>query len=631
MNLSIIDTLIILGYLSFIIFFGFWISKKASASLQSYFLGGNSIKWYFLGLSNGSGMYDVSGTAWTVAILFIYGVKSAWIPWLWPVWNQVFIMVFLAIWLRRSNVMTGAEWITTRFGTDRGGKNSHLIVVIFALVSVIGFVAYFFQGIGKFATSILPWDLSFTLGMFHFSSESSYAIIMLTLTTIYTIKGGMYSVVGTEVIQFIILTIASVIVAFLAMSTTTAAQIHAAIPAGWTGFWPDWNLNLDWSRVFPEVNDKIGSDGFGMLGCLVMMMIFKGIFSSLAGPVPSFDMQRVLSCKSPKEAAKMSAFTILILYIPRYLMIAGLTVFGLVLINKSDLLVGGHYDFEKILAVVVAKHIPIGLKGVILAGLLSAFMATFSAFVNAAPAYIVNDIYKRYINPGASQKKLVKYSYFASFGVVFVGVCAGFMADSINSMTLWITSSLYGGYAAANVLKWIWWRFNGHGYFWGMLAGLIAATVVPTFIPFAIGQLGWADALGEMLKLPVINGIPQIPAIYLFPVVLLFSFVGSFIGCLTTKPTDMNVLVDFYRKVRPWGFWKPVHRKTVELYPDFRTDASLSRDSFNVVIGIVWQMCMVITPIYFVIKEFTYAGIAAVVAILCMAILKFSWYDKITD
>jgi Na+/proline symporter len=167
---------------------------------------------------------------------------------------------------------------------------------------------------------------------------------------------------------------------------------------------------MDWGAIFPEVNNKIGSDGFGMLGCLVMMMIFKGIFASLAGPVPSFDMQRVLSCKSPKEAAKMSAFTILVLNIPRYLMIAGLTVFGLVLINKSDLLVNGHYDFEKILSVVVAKHIPIGLKGVILAGLLSAFMATFSAFVNAAPAYLVNDLYKRYLNPGASQRKLVKYS-----------------------------------------------------------------------------------------------------------------------------------------------------------------------------------------------------------------------------
>ena len=84
---------------------------------------------------------------WLVYLLFIYGLKSVWIPWLWPVFNQIFLMVYLSAWLRRSGVTTGAEWITTRFGTGRGARLSHLIVVIFALVSVIGFLTYGFKGI----------------------------------------------------------------------------------------------------------------------------------------------------------------------------------------------------------------------------------------------------------------------------------------------------------------------------------------------------------------------------------------------------------------------------------------------------------------------------------------------------
>lgn len=156
MNFSIIDIGIIIGYIILSILIGFWISKRANKNLQNYFLGGNQLKWYFLGLSNGSGMFDISGTAWTVTILFVYGVKSVWIPWLWPVWNQIFIMVFMAVWLRRSNVMTGAEWITTRFGNDKGGRLSHIIVIIFAIISAIGFIAYFFVGIGKFAVTIFP-------------------------------------------------------------------------------------------------------------------------------------------------------------------------------------------------------------------------------------------------------------------------------------------------------------------------------------------------------------------------------------------------------------------------------------------------------------------------------------------
>ena len=130
------------------------------ADMQTYFLGGNAMPWYMLGISNASGMFDISGTMLLVYWMFIYGLKSVWIPWLWPTFNQIFLMVYLSAWLRRSKVMTGAEWIKTRFGTGRGAQLSHLIVVIYAFVSIIGFFTYGFKGIGKFAATFLPWHLS---------------------------------------------------------------------------------------------------------------------------------------------------------------------------------------------------------------------------------------------------------------------------------------------------------------------------------------------------------------------------------------------------------------------------------------------------------------------------------------
>ena len=139
---------------------GIWVSKKATKGLNSYFLGEKSIKWYYLGLSNGSGMFDVSGTAWMVGILFLYGLKSFMFMWLWPIWNQIFVMMFLAVWIRRSNIMTGSEWILTRFGDSKAGRASHMIVAVFAIIAAIGFIAYFFEGVGKFMSIILPWDLT---------------------------------------------------------------------------------------------------------------------------------------------------------------------------------------------------------------------------------------------------------------------------------------------------------------------------------------------------------------------------------------------------------------------------------------------------------------------------------------
>ncbi len=217
MNLHIIDVLIIGAYVAATILIGFWISRRASRSMENYFLGGNTIPWYALGLSNASGMFDISGTMWLVTLLFVYGLKSIWIPWLWPVFNQIFLMIFLSVWLRRSGVMTGAEWIRFRFGDGRGAQLAHIVVVIFALINVVGFLAYGFIGIGKFAAIFLPWQLSADPA----TNVNLYGLIVTAITTVYVVKGGMFSVVFTEVLQFVIMTIACIWVGIIAIQTVS--------------------------------------------------------------------------------------------------------------------------------------------------------------------------------------------------------------------------------------------------------------------------------------------------------------------------------------------------------------------------------------------------------------------------
>ncbi|SHI31705.1 sodium:solute symporter family protein [Aquimarina spongiae] len=603
MSLATIDIVIIICYIIITLLLGFYVSKKASKDIKSYFLGGNEIPWYYLGLSNASGMFDISGTMWAVTAMFVYGLKSAWLPWLWPVWNQVFIMVFLAAWLRRSNVMTGAQWITYRFGKDLGARLSHIIVTVFAIISTLGFIAYFFEGIGKFATIFFPWDLSFTLGSILISSEQSYALLIIAITTIYTLKGGMYSVVGTEVIQFVIMTISCLVIGYIAFTTVSGDQITAAVPENWKNLFFGMELDIDWTGYIDSVNTKIEEDGFSLFGFLFMMMIFKGIFASLAGPVPSYDMQRILSTKNEVDASKMSALTIVVLSIPRYLMITGFAILGLVYLGPELQLSGAGIDFETILPLAIQRFIPIGLKGLLLAGLLAAFMGTFAAFINAAPAYLVNDIYKKYIKPNASSKTYVRFSYLSSILIVIVGLLFGFFASSINTLTVWLTSALYGGYAAANVLKWIWWRFNSYGYFGGMLAGLIAASVVPVFFP-------------------------ETPAIYLFPMILLLSFAGCMLGVLLGKPDDMEVLKHFYKTTKPWGFWKPVYDQIKIEDPEFTANTDFWKDTFNCIVGVIWQMTFVLIPMYLLIRQYDYLSVVIGIMLVTTFILKKTWYDK---
>lgn len=604
--MHIIDVVVIITYLVLTILIGFLISKRASKNLDSYFLGGKSLPWYLLGLSNASGQFDISGTMMMVAWMFVYGMKSLWIPWLWPVWNQIFLMIFLAIWLRRSNVLTGAEWLKTRFGEGRGAMLSHIIVVVFALVAVIGFIAYAFEGIGKFATTFLPWDMSLKLGTLTISSESMYALIIMGITTLYVIKGGMYSVVLTEVLQFLIMSVASIIIGVIVMKMISVEQLNAVIPEGWKSLWFGWKLDLDWSVLRPEVLDKIRTDGYEMFGAFMMMAVFRGILVSIAGPVPGYDMQRVLATRTPKEAALMSGTVSLVLYFPRYLMITGLALVGLVYFNADQMMTSQGLDFEKILPFALNNFIPAGLLGLILAGLIAAFMSTFAANVNSGPAYIVNDIYKRFINPDASQKKLVKLSYWASFAVVATGISFGFFISSINEVFLWITGALFGGYAVSNVLKWIWWRFNGYGFFWGMTAGLVASLSIPKLMPDS-------------------------NFLITFPVIFLISTLGSLLGCLLTKPEDDETLMKFYENVRPWGFWNPVYKKVIQKNPDFKRNTAFGRDMFNSAVGIAWQMSLTVMPVALVIREWTTFWSFLGIFILTGVILKFNWFDKLED
>jgi len=610
MHLQVIDLTIIVAYLLSTVLIGYWVSHRASQSMQNYFLGGNTMPWYMLGISNASGMFDISGTMLLVSWMFVYGLKSVWIPWLWPTFNQIFLMVYLSAWLRRSNVMTGAEWIKTRFGTGRGAKWSHIIVVIYAFVSIIGFFTYAFKGIGKFAQTYLPWHLS----------ANEYALILIAITAIYVIKGGMISVVITEVVQFFILSIASFAVGIIAMSKVAPDMLHRVVPAGWDNIFFGWHLGLDWSTILPAATQKIAEDRYELFGFFVMMLLFKGIPISAAGPAPNYDMQRVLSAKNPREASMMSAWVNIVLTPPRYFLIMGLTVLAAAFFGPDLRAMGTHMDFELVLPMALARFVPMGLLGFLIAGLLAAFMSNFAATVNAAPPYFVNDIYKRYINPNASPKTYVRLSYLASFSVIVIGVLFGWNVTSVNEVVVWIVSGLWGGYTASNVLKWYWWRFNGWGYFWGMLTGIGSALLAPKIVP----MLPFVQNLLAHFSI-------NMEVVVIFPMVVGISLIGCLLGTLLTKAEDDAVLMDFYRRVRPWGFWDPVLRKVLAEDPSFKRNKDFFRDMFNIVVGIVWQVSLVALPLYIVIREWDRVAMAAGSIAVTSLILKFTWFDHLTE
>ena len=593
MSIHPIDITILVLYLIAVVSIGIYLTTRASQNLDTYFLAGRSVPWYILGVSNSSSMFDITGTMWLVLMFLVYGVKGAWIPWIWPTFNQIFLMVYLSIWIRRSNVLTGSEWITTRFGNGKGAELSRISVLVFAMVSVIGFLAYAFQGIGKFASVFFPFDIS----------PDIYAITFMGITTIYVVLGGMYSVVFTDLIQFTLLTIVSFVIGFIAFTRVTPEALHAVIPNGWLDLVFTWELDLDWSALIPAANNQIMADGWNLFTIFFMMMIFKGILISLAGPTPGYDMQRILAAKTPREAGLMSAL-VSVCQIPRWFMIVGITTLTLVYFRNNLVAMGDNVDFELVLPWVISEFLPVGLVGFVLAGMLAAFMSTFDSTVNAGAAYLVNDVYKRYFNPNAPTGLYIKASYIASFLIVGVGIAFGFMSESVNSVTQWIVSGLFGGYTAPNILKWHWWRFNGFGYFYGMIAGVLAALIMPM-------------------------ALPELSPLNAFPFILIVSGIAGIVGSLMTAPDDEKTLEEFYKNVRPWGFWKPILKKIQSSDANVRKNDNFYRDMFNIFIGMVWQINMVLVPIYLLVYEYTAFTVSLILVIGTTLILKKNWYDKL--
>ncbi|MGI4742098.1 MAG: sodium:solute symporter family protein [Janthinobacterium lividum] len=609
MKLQLIDFLIIAAYLLATIFIGFYYRKKSSQDKDSYMLGGRTLPWYKLGLSDASDMFDISGTMWMVSLCFVYGMKSIWIPWLWPVFNQVFLMMYLSRWLRRSNASTGAEWLATRFGQRGPGvQASHQVVIAFALLSCLGFLAYGFVGLGKFVEIFVPWEL--VRGYVPFAVAPQYVphvygIVFTLFAMFYSIVGGMHSIVLGDIIKYAVMTVACVAIASIAYVKLQGHEL--AVPAGWFNPFFGWRLGLDWSRIIPEVNSKIASDGYSLFGVFFMMMAFKGVFASLAGPAPNYDMQKILSTRSPEEASKMSGFVSIILLPIRYALIIGLTILGLLYYRQMNLQApDGSIDFERILPQTINNFLPAGLVGLVLTGLLGAFMGTFSGTVNAAQAYVVNDIYLKYINPQASTSRIISTNYLVGVLVVAAGVALGFLAKDVNTVLQFIVSALYGGYIASNVLKWHWWRFNATGFFVGMLSGIVSAMFFGLFIP-----------AGNLL--------------YWFPVLFGISLAGSIIGTYLAPPTEAAVLQHFYRTVRPWGFWGPVLAEVQAQEPGFQPNRNFKRNMVNVVLGIVAQLGLTILPMYLLLRQ--HGALALTVALLVVIglILKKTWWNRLSD
>jgi len=593
--MSPVDYGIILFYFAVVIGLGFWYQKRASQSLGAYFLGGKNIHWLALAMSGSVSNFDITGTMWIISILYILGMKSMWHHWMWGFLMGAFFLSYMGKWVRRSNVMTAAEWMKTRFGSDSGGKLARTAYALMAVLTLACFVGYAYQGIGKFASVYIPLEsigqyipIPYLGNILTKYEPDVLAVMIIGITTLYVVLGGLYSVVVTDVIQTIVLTLGSIFIAYIAWSNLTP-ELLSNLPENWT------SLRVPW-----RIEEFAGTDNatFELFGALVIVWVLKGFLLNAGGPAQMYDFQRFLAARNARDAAKVGAAWSSFLIV-RWAMATGIALLALTGVT-------GITDSEKVMPVVLQELLPIGIRGIVIAGLLAAFMSTFSSTVNSGASFIVRDIWQPYFNPHASEKESVRFSYWATLALVLVGVIIGSQVSSIAQIWNWMMMVLGAGMAIPNVLRWYWWRMNGWGYSVGTLTGIILSLII-LFLPDA-------------------------PVYYVFPLICTASLLVSIAASLMSQPTDCDILVSFYKSVRPFGLWKPIATKADLSAEELSIKSeNLPRTILNIVLAMFAITGMYLFPMYLVGHWYFYSVICLLLAVAAITALKYTWYQYLPE
>jgi solute:Na+ symporter, SSS family len=589
MNLSVLDQVIVVLYLAAIMSIGFAMKRRAAKGMSSYFLGGRQLPWWALAMSGSSSYFDITGTMWIVSTFIALGLKGMWVHWLWGFPITAFYLAYMGKWIRRSDAMTGAEWMKTRFGSGRAGDIARLSYTLFAILTITALLGYGAIGMGKFGAIFLPF------------SPTVCAILILGVTGVYVIAGGFHGIVRVEIAQTIVLSTGAIAFAIIGFLHFDAGRFSSLVPTTWMDIAPAVRP-IDFQGLVT------GGTDYSFFGALVAVWVAKGLLLCFSGPEQLYDFQRFLAAKDERDASKLGALWGVI-HTVRWPFAMAIAVMAIMGIGNAALDEKLRQDPETALPLIIGSMLPVGLVGFMLAALLSGFLATFSSTVNGGAAYLVKDVYQRYINPTADNRTLVRISYLSSALLIITGLVISVFGTSINTAFLWIFGTLAAGILPPNVLRWYWWRLNGQGYAAGVFGGMA----------LSLGQV-FVDTMYVDRPLPLYIG---------FPVIAVLSTAITIVVSLLTQPTDIHTLKVFYRKVQPAGAWGPARRAVLAEEPDFKKQSPFSRDIFNTVVALIGITSLYISTLYLVLHRFA-IGLALLAAtVLSAMVLYFTWYKNL--
>lgn len=537
-ELSLLDWLIVVLYLIFTLGVGVYFSKRASSSTQEYFLSGRALPWWLVGTSMIATTFASDTPLAITELVRKYGLWRNWFWWNAALTHLMCVFFFARLW-RRSEIVTDNELIELRYSGKpaamlRGFKAIYFGIfynfivmgwVINAIASVIGVMAGLSQ---EWERSLLVWVCS-------------------AIALIYAVMSGYWGVVVTDFIQFIIAITGSIVLAVVAFSRL----------GGFSGLQEKLlTAQSDIGQVtfdfFPPVSFELNSPFVSMLVFLFVMW-WANHYADGGGYI----IQRIASCKDEKNsvlATLFFAFANVLRGWPWILVALASLVFFPTLPQDKDAY-----------PLVMGYCMGVGMKGLLVASFLAAFMSTIDTHLNWGASYLLNDLYRRFINKNASEAHYVRITKLMVIGLMAGGAITAFSIERISAA--WeLTAEMGAGIGAVLILRWFWWRINAVSE----IVALVSSLLLGFF--FLLGKYFWPQVtiLGfECATIPF-----HIKTLFIVPVSSACWLTATFL----TEPESQEVLNRFYRKVCPGGWWKNIDRSLIN--PD--------KQVFNVRFVINW-------------------------------------------
>ena len=507
--------------------------------------------------------------------------------------------------------------MTYRFGEGKAAEGVRAMSALAGILLTVMMLAYLIRGASLFLGLFFPFPPMYT------------TLVVVAVSTLFTMSAGFYGVVLTDLVQGAIILTASVIIAIMAWHMIPSMTSLAATAQAVTG-------NADWTNSQPAWHTQMPA-GYEPYSMLMMVAAFYLLRNILGGAGTGAD-SRYFGAKSDRDCGLQSLQQGLMLMF-RWPLMIGFAVMGIYLVHGlfpdpalihqaanliraqypntaepywHDLtasimsspgnhpaaftgqlqtllgadwqgklaLVGFHgtVNPEQILPAVLLNMVPTGLKGLIVVAMFAAMMSCKNGLMNGASALFVKDIYQNFFRPRAANRELIIASYASTLGIVLVGFFFGVAATNINTLWGWIVMSLSAGQIGPQVLRLYWWRCNA----WGMIAGTLLG------ILGAVTQRLIAPQMSEPTQLVLMTAI---------------SFGGTIVGSRLTAPTPREVLVNFYRTTRPFGWWGPL-RGEFQGAVRAAIDRENRNDLLTLPFALLWLVTLLLLPMQLVIQSY---------------------------